>query len=164
MSVTLIQSMGDDKGKECRGCLKFKRLEEYPIRKDRGGKLRPYCSECANDIVRKRYDSHKRNSPFKLRATRARARSLYINKHCDLTPEYLESIWTGLCPVLNIPLKWSTDRYDESAAELDRFIPDLGYIKGNVHFLSRKANRLKNNSSVEDIENLLRWMKANAVS
>lgn len=163
MDVTLVQSMGDDK-KECRGCLETKSLNEFPARKDRSGKLRPYCKNCSNNISRKRYEAHRRTNPFKLRATRARARSLWLNKPCDLTADYLESIWTGVCPVLKIPLKWTTDRYDESAAELDRFVPELGYVKGNVHFLSRKANRLKNNSSIQDIENLLKWMKSNAVS
>ena len=39
------------------------------------------------------------------------------------------------------------------------FDPELGYVKGKVHWLSRKANRIKNNTSVEILENLLEWMK-----
>ena len=76
----------------------------------------------------------------------------------DLTPEYLESIWTGYCPVRKVVLKLDTDRRDEDAAELDRFDPDLGYTQGNVHWMSRKANRLKNNTSIEDLKSLLDWM------
>ena len=52
-----------------------------------------------------------------------------------------------------------TDRLSEYAAELDRFSPELGYVKGNVHWLSRRANRIKNNTSVEVLESLLEWMK-----
>jgi hypothetical protein len=61
--------------------------------------------------------------------------------------------------VLKTPIHLVTDREDEMAAELDRFVPEKGYVKGNVHWLSRKANRLKNNSSVEILEKLLEWMK-----
>ena len=61
--------------------------------------------------------------------------------------------------MLGVSLNLVTDRSDEYAAELDRFNPDLGYVKGNVHWLSRKANRIKNNTSVEILENLLKWMR-----
>tara|TARA_R110002020_G_scaffold203484_2_gene407159 strand:- start:141 stop:407 length:267 start_codon:yes stop_codon:yes gene_type:complete len=82
-----------------------------------------------------------------------------LNVPFDLTPEYLNSVWTGFCPVRGVALNLVTDRKDEDAAELDRFNPNMGYVKGNVHWLSRKANRLKNNTSVEDLENLLGWMR-----
>lgn len=77
----------------------------------------------------------------------------------DLDEEYLSSLWTGVCPVLGVEIKKSTERTDEYAAELDRFDPKVGYVKGNVAFLSRKINRLKNNASVEELERLLTWMK-----
>lgn len=43
----------------------------------------------------------------------------------------------------------------EEAAELDRFIPNKGYVT----FISRKVNRLKNNASIEELERLIDWMK-----
>jgi hypothetical protein len=77
-----------------------------------------------------------------------------------LDAEYLESIWTGLCPVLQVPIYLhERDRSDEFTAELDRFVPNKGYTKGNVHFLSRKANRLKNNVTTKELEQLINWMK-----
>lgn len=73
--------------------------------------------------------------------------------------EYLESIWTGRCPALGVELCKNADRSDECAAELDRFMPELGYVRGNVTFLSRKANRIKNNCSAEELDKILDWMK-----
>jgi len=48
----------------------------------------------------------------------------------------------------------------EASAELDRIIPALGYVKGNVNVLSSSANRIKSNLSIEFIESLLIYMKS----
>ena len=153
MKVELLDKM------VCRSCEKDKPIDSFPVRKDRSGRRRPYCSECANNAQRARYNSHKKNSPFLHRCTRAKSRASRLKVPFDLTPEYLESIWTGICPVMNVPIDLHTNRKDELAAELDRFNPELGYTQGNVAWLSRKANRIKNNTSVELLERLLEWMK-----
>lgn len=57
------------------------------------------------------------------------------------------------------PLHWHTDRKDESAAELDRLVPALGYVKGNVAFISRRINRLKNDATLQELERLVEWLK-----
>ena len=145
--------------KTCNNCQEEKLESEFPARNDRSGRLRPYCRLCAADEQRARYTHHRTNNPFGHRCTRARTRARNLGVPFDLTSEYLESIWTGECPVLKQPIKWSTDRRDELAAELDRFDPAKGYTQGNVYWLSRKANRIKNNTSVEILENLLEWMK-----
>lgn len=143
----------------CRGCKKDKDKENFPVRKDRSGRLRPYCRECANDGQKARYTHYKNKSPFLHRCTRAKSRAAGLKVPFDLTPEYLEGIWTGVCPVLGVQINLITERSDEHAAELDRFDPALGYVKGNVNWLSRKANRIKNNTTVEILEKLLGWMK-----
>lgn len=130
------------------------------MRNDRSGKYRPYCKQCARDAQKARYSRHKRHSPFKLKASRARSRSQFLKVPFDLDAEYLESIWTGVCPVLGVSISITEkDRSDEFAAELDRFVPALGYTKGNVAFLSRRANRLKNNVTTKELEQLIEWMK-----
>ena len=143
----------------CQSCSKDKEPKDFPVRKDRSGRLRPYCKDCANNQQKARYTSHRKNNPFLHRCTRAKNRAKGLGLPFDLTPEYLKEIWTGECPILKVDINLVTDRSDEHAAELDRFDPELGYVKGNVHWLSRKANRIKNNTSVEILENLLKWMK-----
>lgn len=143
----------------CRGCSIDKDLEEYPVRNDRSGRLRPYCYSCVNVIARARYSSYRQTEPFKHKCTRAKARAQSLKVPFDLTPEYLESIWTGVCPVINTPISLLEQRDNEFAAELDRFIPSKGYIQGNVAFLSRRANRLKNNVTTKELQQLIDWMK-----
>lgn len=131
----------------------------FPIRNDRSGRLRPYCKDCAKDIQRARYAKHKREAPFKLRCSRAKSRSQHLQVPFNLTPEYLEKLWTGICPAFGIPIDLQTAKDEENAAELDRKIPHLGYVQGNVAWLSRKANRIKNNVSLTELETLIKWMQ-----
>jgi hypothetical protein len=142
----------------CKSCDQDKPESEFPIRKDRSNRLRPYCKDCATNIAKARYHSYKKNSPFKNKCSRVKARSIQINVPFDLSPEYLEEIWTGYCPVLNIPIELDVGVNKEYSAELDRFIPSLGYIKGNVAFLSRRINRIKDNATIEELEKLVKWM------
>jgi hypothetical protein len=144
----------------CRGCEEDKPEESFPMRKDYPKhSRRPYCYDCSNNISRARYLRHKSVSPFKLKASRARSRASSIKVPCDIDAEYLESIWTPTCPVLGIPISIATKRGEDGAAELDRFDPFKGYTKGNVVFLSRKANNLKNQLTLETLELLYSWMK-----
>jgi hypothetical protein len=145
---------------KCRGCEKEKPEESFPMRKDYPKHTRrPYCYECARNIERARYERYKRESPFKHKASRARSRASSLKVPCDIDEDYLESIWTDTCPVLGIPISISTPRGEPGAAELDRFDPFKGYVKGNVVFLSRKANNLKNQLTVETAFLLYQWMK-----
>ena len=144
----------------CKNCNVDKIQTEFPFRNDRSKRYRPYCNTCANDIARSRYAVHKRDQPFKLKTTRAKSRAQNLKVPFDLDEEYLKQLWTGICPVFNKEIRLNeVDRSDEYAAELDRFIPDKGYVKGNVHFLSRRANRLKNNVTSHELTQLLAWMK-----
>lgn len=56
------------------------------------------------------------------------------------------------CPYLGIPL--TTIRGGgqlDTNASIDKIDPTLGYIKGNVQIISRKANRMKNNASIKEL-------------
>lgn len=64
-----------------------------------------------------------------------------------------------LCPVLGIPMKinkgCSTSR--DSSPSIDRFVPALGYVLGNVCVISLKANRIKNNGTPEELMAVALW-------
>jgi hypothetical protein len=69
----------------------------------------------------------------------------------DLTPEYLESIWTDTCPIFGIELVVGAGVKDDASYSLDRIVPEKGYIQGNIVVVSLKANRMKNNGTIDDI-------------
>jgi len=62
------------------------------------------------------------------------------------------------CPVLGIPVYWSDKRSDNTPS-VDRLIPEKGYVKGNICVISNRANTLKNNASIEEIEKIFQYMK-----
>jgi hypothetical protein len=55
-----------------------------------------------------------------------------------------------LCPVLGFAMGFDGPR--EHMPTLDRVIPSLGYIKGNVAVISMRANRLKNDATIQELE------------
>lgn len=65
----------------------------------------------------------------------------------------------NICPVLGVPLCVNEKHVGANSPSLDRLIPELGYVKNNVTVISHKANTIKNNASIEELEKILAWMK-----
>jgi len=64
------------------------------------------------------------------------------------------------CPVLGTPLNWmSTGSSGHDSPTIDRMVPERGYTKGNVRLISHRANRMKGDASVQDLERILEYMK-----
>ena len=95
----------------------------------------------------------KRLATFNGRIKNIRARSKIKNLEFNLTEEYLESIYPteGICPLLNIALDWDSPPYHDNTPSLDRIDNSKGYIKGNVHWVSWRANRLMSNMQPDEI-------------
>lgn len=64
------------------------------------------------------------------------------------------------CPVLDVPINWmNVGSSSNDSPSLDRMVPDRGYVRGNVRVISQKANRLKNNGTLEDFEKIIDYMR-----
>lgn len=56
------------------------------------------------------------------------------------------------CPVLGIKIiKNNGKGHTSNSASIDRIIPELGYVKGNVIVVSFKANSIKTNATPDEI-------------
>ncbi|MBS7457703.1 hypothetical protein [Coralloluteibacterium stylophorae] len=64
------------------------------------------------------------------------------------------------CPVLGIPLEVCGKAFSDRSPSLDRLVPSLGYVPGNVEVISNRANLLKRDGSLEEVRAVLRYMKA----
>ena len=89
-----------------------------------------------------------------------RNRSKKRNLAFNLTSEYLNSIYVTHCPILGVPLGWC--RKDAKSAKfdspsLDRISPDLGYVIGNVRWVSQLANAMKSNATTEQLKTFGQW-------
>jgi hypothetical protein len=107
----------------------------------------------ARTHINKRVDSkeYKMYSMAKYRAKKSGI-PFTITINDIVIPEY--------CPVLNIPIFTIAGEHCSNSPSLDRFIPKLGYIPGNISVISYKANTIKSNATLEEIQLLLKWMEA----
>lgn len=65
------------------------------------------------------------------------------------------------CPILGVPLRSNARGkvITDNSPSLDKIIPSLGYVAGNVWVISLRANRIKDNASLEEIEMLAKVLK-----
>ena len=77
----------------------------------------------------------------------------------NVDAKYLLSIfpYNMICPILGIEMSWGGN--STNSPSLDRLNPSKGYIKGNVRWVSNKANVLKNENNFEDFEKIYFDMK-----
>lgn len=81
------------------------------------------------------------------------------------TIEYSDLEKPEYCPVFNIKLNygWSgEDRRDIAKATIDRLIPELGYIPGNVFVISWRANILKSNMTLDELKMIQQYIEEKA--
>lgn len=147
---------------KCSRCGEEKPEDQFGFRKARNT-YRTVCKSCLNERQRENYYRRKEEEPFITRHQKMLNSCARKGIAYDLTPEFLKGIWTGTCPVSGKEIFFSTNKEDKAhpqAAELDRFIPELGYVKGNVTWMSREFNVKKLNSTVDDLRKLLNFMEA----
>lgn len=98
-----------------------------------------------------------RKNPIGYMIQRIKSRAKLNNIPFDLSKE--DIVIPDVCPVLGIPLKVNDGKVGPDSISLDRIVPELGYVRGNVAVISQKANTIKSNGSVEDLEKVLLWLK-----
>lgn len=71
----------------------------------------------------------------------------------DLDADYIQSILPTHCPVLGVELVRRSNRSGNSPTSptVDRIVPELGYVRGNVMIISKRANQIKSDASPEEI-------------
>lgn len=175
--------MEEVKSRICTKCGKEKPLEEFSRNKQGKYGRRAFCKECEHKIQNSPERLARRNELRKLRrendeyrlarnlkdtetrhnnedsikkalvrAAKARAKKKGIP--FDITIE--DFILPEKCPLLEIPLTVGYGSSQENSYSLDKIIPDLGYVKGNVWVISNKANMIKNNASLEELKLLVK--------
>ena len=56
------------------------------------------------------------------------------------------------CPILEIEMVQNEEKADFNSMSLDKIIPELGYVKGNICVISRLANTMKSDASFEELK------------
>ena len=104
----------------------------------------------------------KYNYPLEKRMiTRVKCRAKKQNIPFDI--DINDVVIPEICPILGIklmPKRGLKKGYYPDSPSLDRIIPNLGYIKGNVRVISARANLLKNDASLKELELILHDARA----
>lgn len=87
---------------------------------------------------------------------RARRRAAKLGVAFSLTAEDLPPV-PDFCPALGLRFQCGDGRPVPESLTLDRINPALGYVPGNVMWLSLRANAMKQDASLEQLQKFAYW-------
>lgn len=125
------------------------------------------CMECHHTV---HYDSNRdqyHNLENTMLTQFTQRRNVSRKNRIPFTIEYDEIEQPEFCPVLGIKLiyEWGGKSghhlRNPNKATLDKLVPELGYVPGNVFIISWRANKLKSNMTIDELEKILNYMKRN---
>lgn len=118
------------------------------------------CYDCVMESNHKWYHRNKtdiewrKDHLFKCLKNRAKRENIPFNL------EYSDIVWPTHCPVFNCVLIYDNlTKSQNNSASFDKVVPHLGYVKGNVRIICHRANWLKQDSTIKQLENIIRYMK-----
>jgi hypothetical protein len=93
------------------------------------------------------------NEPWRAKCWSAREKAKKLGLDYNIDPEYVKNIWPkdNKCPALGIDLRKGKNGGSNHSPSLDRIIPKLGYIKGNVQVVCNLANKIMNNATPNEV-------------
>ena len=138
--------------KKCNKCGEEKVKEEFSKRSDTSDGLGYSCRPCH----KKYYYDQRDNDLLSIVVVRARSRAKTLGIPFTIKKEDL--FLPKHCPVLGVRLSPNISRTGKNHGQpspnspsLDRIIPHLGYIPGNVIIISQRANTIKHNATPDEI-------------
>jgi len=144
-----------DGEKVCKECQSSKHVTEFSIDMAYSDGLANKCKLCLNKSSKEYRRSNVEQALWS-------SRKYWANKNdVKFDLKISDIVIPAFCPILGIKLETGDHKSVESSPTLDRKIPSLGYVKGNVEVISHKANRMKSDMTVSDVESLLKYMKGN---
>ena len=141
--------------KECRGCNQLLPITSFTRKRCYPDGYEHRCTPCRKAA----YPTHATDDRRKRWIiTRIKSKCKRQNIPFSLTAE--DIIIPDRCPVLGIPLVFGRGARapTDNSPSVDRVIPSLGYIKGNVIVISQRANRIKNDATREELVRVLEYL------
>lgn len=108
----------------------------------------------------KRIEDSKRyhaNNPRKSMLRSAKKRADKFGCPFAISIEHIEI--PEFCPLLGIRLQVAKNGVKPYSPSLDRIRPELGYIPGNVWVVSHRANQIKSDATIQELELLIDNLK-----
>jgi hypothetical protein len=139
--------------RQCNSCRDLLPLEKFhKIPKGYKGR-RGICWTCTQP---RDLEAYRGQSTAKKLYRFAKQRATKLNLPFDITEEDI-TVPTH-CPALGIELVHNQNSVGPNSPTLDKLVPELGYVKGNIAVISHKANLMKNNATLEELLGLVKWL------
>lgn len=135
--------------RQCSKCKQFLPCIDFFINRHRSDGLRLRCKQCVRSYSIKYYKENTARIMF----NSAKARAKAYNYEFNITLE--DIVIPKICPVLKIPIEDGSGTGhgpNMSSATLDRIDNNKGYTKGNVRVISHRANTLKSDATLEELQ------------
>lgn len=124
------------------------------------------CTSCGcllKEQMKTRFKKHGKSSTIEYKFwkyAKKRARDFKLDFNIEISdieiPEF--------CPILGIKLIAGIRKCSDNSPSLDRVNPKRGYIKGNIKIISLRANRLKQDSNIEELKNIIKYIEDNSLN
>lgn len=170
------------KTKICKTCKQEKSITDFPINRRPDSlnfhvgnepQYKPHCNQCtalkAKEWRKQNPDYFKRKkkiaqypksdrllmSAIRDRVTTARRNNKRVNRPFNIDADYMYQLWKdqqGKCYLTGFTIKIA--KHTSYGLSIDKLIPELGYVKGNVKWTCWMANRAKGDLSINQLVNL----------
>lgn len=143
--------------KYCPRCEMWLLHSHFNKAKESASGLRSLCKKCESSEIAA-WATRKRRKDTRwglLKSAKQRAKAEGIA--FDLCEEdiYVPMI----CPALGVPIKYGGKFAGPNSPSLDRAVPKLGYVSGNVFVISFRANAIKNDAYAYEMEKIARYAR-----
>lgn len=124
------------------------------------------CVQCSKEIhkVADRESYRNPDNTFFRQFHSRRQTAIRLGIPFSITFDELEK--PEFCPILGVRLNYGCSvgvdgkqTRDPNKASIDKLIPELGYVPGNVFIISWRANKLKSDMTIDELEKILDYMK-----
>lgn len=136
--------------RECTKCKTIKPLDKFHKHSDCKFGVAPVCKTCCT--LKHAEDYSNKSLEAKI-LERAKRRSYVSGIELDITIDDIKI--PDKCPVFGTEFVVNT----QQAASIDRIDSTKGYVRGNIAIISRRANTIKNDATVEELKQVIRYME-----
>ena len=143
--------------KRLNGTLESYYKEKYNKRKDYAkAKSREYYRNNRELVLQENKDYRRTEEGsinYLYKSAKGRSKKYNIIFNLELKDIIIPSV----CPVLGIQLVQGDGVSFDGSPTIDRIIPELGYTRGNIIVVSMKANRIKNNATLDELKKVYEY-------
>ena len=147
--------------KRCATCRQELSIDNFHGNKQQKDGLSCYCKQCTREKTVKKYHASASNHLWKLESTlkASKTRAKRKNLEHTLTLDEMISLYPpdNMCPIFGVELAWGFPK--DTSPSLDRIDSSKGYTFENCQIICNKANRIKADASIEELELLVEYLK-----